>query len=144
GAFTYFDPASTRPAPTLTSVAPNAAPNTGGSTVLLTGTNFAAGARVFFGATEAALPTLIDSTRLVVVTPNSLPGPVDVTVMNDDGKTGVLPFGFAFYLSGAAGSPPFAQRVTPRTGSTLSPTAVVVSGSGLQAGALVFAGGAPA
>jgi hypothetical protein len=143
-AFDYFDPTSNLPRPVLSGISPNAGPNTGGTTALLTGGNFAPGARVFFGATEAALPTVIDASRLVAVTPASFSGPVDVTVINVDGKSALLPLGFAFYPVGAAGSPPLAQRVTPRTGSTLSPTVVVISGSGFQAGAQVFAGGNPA
>ena len=143
-AFTYYDPNSNLPQPSLTSVAPNAGPNTGGTTVLLIGTNFASGARVFFGPREASLPTLVDSGRLVAVTPESLSGPVDVKVLNVDGKSAVLPLGFAFYPQGAAGSPPLANFLNPRTGSTLDNTAVVISGSGFQAGAEVFVGGVPA
>ena len=142
--FDYFDATSSRPRPVLTGIAPNAGPNTGGTTALLTGQGFAPGARVFFGATEAALPTVIDASRLVAVTPASFSGPVDVTVINVDGKSALLSSGFAFYPVGAAGSPPLAQRVTPRTGSTLTPTAVVLSGSGFQPGAQVFVGGNPA
>ena len=143
-AFEYFNPASNAPPPTLSSVAPNAGPNTGGTTVELTGSNFAASVRVFFGATEAALPTVVDSTRAVAVTPLSLAGPTDVTLINPDGKSATLSLGFAYYPSGAAGAPPSAQFATPRTGSTLAPTAVVVTGTGFQAGALVFFGGVPA
>ena len=143
-AFDYYDPTSNLPRPGLSAISPNAGPNTGGTTVLLTGSNFAAGARVFFGATEAVLPTLVDGNRLVAVTPQSFSGPADVTVINVDGKSAVLPLGYAFYPSGAAGSPPNAQRVNPRTGSTVIATAVTVSGSGFQAGAQVFVGGVPA
>ncbi|MBS2022432.1 MAG: IPT/TIG domain-containing protein, partial [Deltaproteobacteria bacterium] len=144
GGFNYFDPTSNLPAPIVSAVAPNAGPNTGASVVQINGQNFAAGARVFFGAAEAQLPTLVDSTRLVAVTPNNVPGPVDVTVLNIDGKSGTLAFGYAYYLTGQAGAPPNASRVDPRTGSTLSPTNASVIGSGFAPGALVFVGGQPA
>ena len=144
GAFNYFDPTSNYPAPVLSAVSPNAGPNTGSSVVELTGSGFLPGGRVFFGAVEAQLPTLVDGTRLLAVTPNAPPGPVDVTVLNPDGKSGTLAFGFAFYPVGAAGAPPLAQRVDPRIGSTLTATVVSVKGSGFQPGALVFFGNQPA
>jgi hypothetical protein len=144
GAFTYFDPSSNLPAPQISAIAPNAGPNTGSSVVLVTGSNFVTGARVFFGPAEAQLPTLVDGGRLIVVTPNSPPGPVDVVVLNPDGKSGTLAYGFAFYQAGAGGTPPQATRCEPRTGSTLSATAVSVKGSGLLPGAQVFFGGVPA
>ena len=142
-AFEYFDPASLQPPPALVAVTPNAGPNVGGSTILLSGSGFVAGAHVYFGPTVAALDSVIDGNRMVAVSPLSLPGPVDVKVVNPDGKTGVLPFGFVFYQNGP-GSPPTLQQVNPSTGSTLTTTAVVLTGSGFQAGALVFVGGVPA
>ena len=39
-------------------------------------------------------PTLVDASRLVAETPASLPGAVDVTVMNVDGKSATLSLGF--------------------------------------------------
>ena len=142
--FVYFDATSNAPPPSLTSLAPNAGPNTGATVALVTGAGFASGARVFFGGVEAELPTLVDATRLVAVTPASLPGPVDVLVVNPDGKSATLQGGFAYYQPGLAGPPPLAQKVVPRTGSTASATTVAVQGSAFAAGALVFVGGVPA
>ncbi len=144
GAFTYFDPSSLLPAPIVSAVSPSAGPNTGASVVEIDGENFVAGARVFFGGVEAQLPTLVSANQLIAVTPASLPGPVDVVVLNSDGKSGTLPDGFSYYPFGAAGAPPQAAQVSPRTGSTLTSTQASVIGSGFQPGAEVFIGGAVA
>jgi hypothetical protein len=144
GSFTYYDPASLQPAPTISAVSPGASPNTGGGVVTVSGSGLLASTRVFFGTVEATFPSLADTTRLTAVVPASLPGPVDVTVLNPDGRSSTLASGFVYYPAGAAGAPPLAARVEPRTGSTAGPTTVVVRGSGFQAGAQVFTAGVPA
>jgi hypothetical protein len=143
-AFTYFDPASLLPAPMVTSLNPSVGPAAGGTLVQLGGSGFAPGSRVFFGATEAGTPSVVDGSRLTALVPAGLAGPVDVTILNPDGKSGTLPSAFAYYPASVAGAPPLPLRVTPATGSTTDPTPVSVEGFGFQPGALLFVGGVPA
>src|SRR5258705_2807922 len=75
------------PAPTLSSVAPNTGPTSGGTPVTITGTNFQAGATVTFGALAATDVTVVSDTSITARTPL---GPasqqlvVDVSVTNPD------------------------------------------------------------
>jgi hypothetical protein len=142
--FTYFDPQSLLPAPTVAAVSPSVGPATGGTLVQLSGSGYAPGSRVFFGATEAGSVTAADAAHLSLLVPSGLSGAVDVTVLNPDGKSATLPAGFAYYPAGVAGAPPLPLRVSPSSGSTSGPTEVTVSGFGFQPGALLFVGGIPA
>ena len=90
-AFTFLAP------PTITGLSPTSGPDTGGTTVTISGTNFENGATVLFGKTAATAVTFVSSTDLTVVTPAaSAPGPVSVTVTNPDGQTGSLSPGFSY------------------------------------------------
>ena len=55
--------------PTVSSVAPNSGPLAGGTAVTITGTNFAAGATVTFGATAATNVVVVSSTSITATTP---------------------------------------------------------------------------
>jgi hypothetical protein len=71
--------------PTISSLSPNAGPNTGGITVTITGTGFQNGARVQFGRVNVAA-NVSSSTSLSVLVPQVAPdyGPLDVLVENPD------------------------------------------------------------
>ena len=56
-------------APTVSSVSPNSGPVAGGTAVTITGTNFAAGATVKFGATAATNVVVVSSTSITATTP---------------------------------------------------------------------------
>ena len=72
------------PGPTITSVDPNQGHTAGGEQVTISGANFDAGVRVYFG-TEPALVVEEGPERLLVTTPAHDPGPVDIRVVNPDG-----------------------------------------------------------
>lgn len=74
--FTYVAPLG----PTVTSTSPSSGTTAGGTTVTLTGTNFAAGATVTFGGVPATSVTYVSDTTLRVVTPAHVAGAVDVRV----------------------------------------------------------------
>ena len=66
--------------PTITSLAPNTAPITGGS-VTITGTNFEQGASIMFGGVPAQNVTYVSPTQITATVPgSSTVGAVDVTV----------------------------------------------------------------
>ncbi len=70
--------------PTLLSIVPASGPTAGGTTVTLTGTNFATGVTVTMGGIAASV-TGSTSTSISVVTPVHSAGAVDVVVTNPDG-----------------------------------------------------------
>ena len=55
--------------PTVSSVSPNNGPTAGGTAVTITGTNFATGATVTFGATAATNVVVVSSTTITATTP---------------------------------------------------------------------------
>ncbi|MFF9511402.1 IPT/TIG domain-containing protein [Streptomyces sp. NPDC014724] len=92
--YTYID------TPTITTIAPNSGPASGGTAVTITGTNFDTTDSVTFDA-EVAPFTVINATTLSVVTPRTsdgAPGPADVRVTNAAG-TALVADGFTYLAS---------------------------------------------
>ncbi|MCI0341961.1 MAG: IPT/TIG domain-containing protein [Planctomycetales bacterium] len=124
-------------APTLSSVSPNAGPTAGGTLVTLTGTNFAAGATVTFGGTQATSVTVASTTQITCVTPAGSIGPASVVVRNVDLQAAALPAGFTFQ-----GPVPTLSTVSPNSGPLGGGTLVTLAGTNFAAGATVTFGGA--
>jgi hypothetical protein len=139
-AFTYQAPPP--PAPTVTGVSPAAGPTAGGTSVTVTGTNFASGATASFGG-AAGTVTALGASSITVTTPARAAGAVDVTVVNPDGGSATLAGAFTFEAP-ASGSPPTISSLSPDSGSPAGGTLCVISGSGFLAGAAVGFGGTPA
>ncbi|WP_405687556.1 IPT/TIG domain-containing protein [Streptomyces sp. NBC_00057] len=92
--YTYIDN------PTITAIAPNSGPASGGTAVTITGTNFDTTDSVTFGAVPAPF-TVINATTLSVVAPpttDGAPGPSDVRVTNAAG-TALAADGFTYLAS---------------------------------------------
>lgn len=85
-------------APTVESVSPDQGPQAGGTEVTITGTGFMQGAKVTFGAQEAAsVQVASGGTSISAVTPAAAEaGPVAVEVANSDGQKGSLAGGFTY------------------------------------------------
>jgi hypothetical protein len=81
--------------PTVSSVSPNNGPQAGGTAVTITGTNFATGATVKFGATAASNVVVVSSTTITGTTPAGTAGAVTVTV-TVNGQSGSLASGFTY------------------------------------------------
>lgn len=126
--FTYGSPT-----PTITSIAPTNGPQSGGTTVGITGTNFTAADTVTFGGLAAAV-TFNSSTSLSATTPAQAAGTVDVTVTNVNG-TDTLVGAFTY------DAPPTIASITPSVGSPVGGTAVTVTGTAFVAGTTVTIGG---
>ena len=124
-------------APTVSNVSPNNGPATGGTAVTITGTNFAAGATVKFGATAATNVVVVSSTSITATTPAGSAGAVTVAV-TVNGQTGSLTNGFTYVV------PPTVSSVSPSSGSTVGGTAVTITGTNFAAGATVTFGSAAA
>ncbi|WFE26787.1 IPT/TIG domain-containing protein [Solwaraspora sp. WMMD791] len=123
GTFTYVPP-------TIDSVVPETGPNTGGTTVTVTGSGLADATDVTFGGVPGTNLVVDPSgTSLTVVTPPGPAGPVDVVVVLP-GDDAVASDGFT-YTSGPA---PVIDSVDPAEGSTGGGTTVVVDGDGFIPG----------
>ncbi|MGC2184979.1 MAG: IPT/TIG domain-containing protein, partial [Terriglobales bacterium] len=125
------------PAPSVNSVLPNNGPTTGGTSVTITGTNFAAGATVTFGGVAATNVSLVNSTTMTAMTPAGSAGGVTVTV-TFNGQSGSLANGFTYIAV------PTVSSVSPNGGPTAGGTAVTITGANFAAGATVTFGNAAA
>jgi len=123
------------PLPTVTGLSPSGGPATGGTTVTITGTNFASPATVKFGAVAATNPTVVSDTKMTAVSPAGT-GIVDVTVTTTVGTSAVSTADKYSYVAA-----PAVTAIAPARGSTDGGTAVTVTGSGFLAGATVTIGG---
>jgi hypothetical protein len=92
-AFTYV----ALPPPTLTSISPSSGSTAGGTTVTLTGTNFAAGATVTIGGVAATGVTLLSATSLRAVTGARAAGTADV-VLSVGGQRATLVRGYTYVV----------------------------------------------
>jgi hypothetical protein len=134
-----FGTGPTLPAPTIAGtngISPSVGPDTGGTGVIITGTNFASGATVSFGSVTGVDCAVTNATTISCLSPTHNSGAVDVTVTNVDGQSAVSTNagggGFDFTLQ----QPSFGAP-TPATGSTNGSTMITLTGSNFLAGATV-------
>jgi hypothetical protein len=112
--------------PTVTNVAPVFGPPAGGTTVTLTGTDFAPNATtVMFGQTPSPAVTVQSSTQLTAVTPPEPAGSVAVTAVTANGTSAISTNARFFF-----GAPPAVNSLVPATGPAIGGTSVTISGSG--------------
>ncbi|HET7434288.1 MAG TPA: IPT/TIG domain-containing protein [Thermoanaerobaculia bacterium] len=127
------------PTHTVTNVSPANGPQTGGTTITITGTNFISGSTVKVGNTAATNVTFVSATQLTAVTPAGTPGStVAVSVTLPDDQVATLNAAFTYN-----GSPSIAS-VTPASGPATGGTTVTINGSAFQSGATVTFGGVAA
>lgn len=111
---------------TVTNVTPDVGTTDGGSTTTITGTNFKAGATVFFGGVPATGVTIDSTTQITCTTPAAESGLVEVVVQNTDGRIGDLQDAFTFE------GDPVVASIFPTGGTTSGGTTVVINGSGFE------------
>jgi Flp pilus assembly pilin Flp len=115
--------------PTLTGIAPTTGPESGGTTITLTGTNFAPGASVSVGGVPATV-TNVTATQITAVTPSGTAGAKPVIVTNTDGQaTSSVTF---TYTAG-----PRITSVTPSVGQLVGTRTVSIGGTNFVSGATV-------
>lgn len=139
-AFTYTDEAFTNPPPQVLALTPDHGPWQGGTVLAIYGSGFQEGARVLFGGQEATVH-LIDGGLATVTTPPGFLGPVDVTVLNPDGQSGLL--GGAFTYIATPDPAPQVVGVTPPSGPEAGGTPVILTGAHLTGGGVGFIGYRP-
>jgi N-acetylneuraminic acid mutarotase len=129
GGFTY------NPAPTISSVMPNAGPLEGGTPIVISGTGFLpglVGADVLIGGAEASFTVVASPTKITAETPPSTPGVKDVVVVNRDGQKATLKAGFTYNPA------PVIAKVIPDNGRLAGGTSITIQGSGFLPGARVL------
>jgi alpha-tubulin suppressor-like RCC1 family protein len=75
--------------PTVKTLSPRKGPELGGTSVTITGTNFAGASAVKFGSTEATSFKVNSETSITAVSPPHTGGKVDVTVATPNGTTAI-------------------------------------------------------
>jgi hypothetical protein len=135
GGFTYLSP------PSISSVSPSAGPTAGGTSVTISGANFASGATVSFGGTAAAGVVFVSASTITATTPAHAAGAVNVVVTNPGGLSATLANAFTY---GASAPAPTVTGVSPTTGPTTGGTAVQISGTNFVSGATASFGGTAA
>jgi hypothetical protein len=133
--FTYVAP------PTLTSISPTAGPTAGGTTVIITGTGFAAApgtGAVRFGATTATY-TINSNTQITATAPAAAAGTYDVTVTTVGGTSATSAADQFTYVPA-----PTVTSISPTAGPSAGGTTVTLTGTGLSGATAVTFGGTAA
>ncbi|MEY3142913.1 MAG: hypothetical protein RLY21_1406, partial [Planctomycetota bacterium] len=130
-------------APTITGVNPNRGPTVGGTSITITGTNFADGslpATVRINGVSATNVSVVNPTTITAVTPAGTAGAKIVSVTTQAG-TANLSSGFTYFAE------PTVTAVSPATGPAAGGTAITITGTNFYNGATnaaVSIGGVPA
>jgi hypothetical protein len=122
--------------PSVNRVLPAVGPQAGGTTVTITGANFANGASVTFAGVAATGVSTVSDTSINATTPAHAVGAVAVKITNPDAQIGSLANGFT-YIAPA----PSVVGVSPGSGPTAGGTAIVITGDNFVSGASVTLGG---
>ena len=117
--------------PTITAVSPTFGPSSGGNTVTITGSNFAAVTTVTFDTTPATNVVLVSSTTLTARAPAHAAGFVDVSVTNPGPSTATLPASYEYIAA------PAITSLSPTFGPSIGGTSVTITGTGFATGATV-------
>jgi hypothetical protein len=123
--------------PTISTLFPTSGPAAGGTTVIISGSNFQNGASVSFDSTPAASVNVTSSSSISVVTPSHGAGAVTVMVSNPDGQSATSTFTYT--------APALAiTSVSPTAGTIAGGTQITITGVSFQNGATLTVGGSVA
>ena len=126
--------------PTILTVSPNVGPDSGGTTITITGTNFHAGATVSVGGVAATGVTVNSSTSITATTPAGTEGAADVVVTNTDKGTSAIssPDRFTYFAA------PTVSNASANFDSIAGGTSIVITGTNLTGTTQVDFGSVPA
>ncbi len=130
--FTYI------PAPTITSLSPDAGPTGGANTVTITGTNFTGATQVQFGGTNASGFTIVNATTITATAPAGT-GAVSVRVTTGGGTSADTAADNYTYAPA-----PTVTSISPMSGPAPGGTAVTITGTGFTGTTQVQFGGSNA
>ncbi len=108
--FTFVAPPPLPPPPTVGTIDPSSGPVAGGTSVLITGTNFTGATAVYFGTSPATAFTVDSDSALRATSPAGSAGTVDVTVVTPGGTSPAVPAdrftyqGSGYWMVGSDGS----------------------------------------
>lgn len=134
GSYTVVQSYTYVPEMTIAGISPTTGNVAGGTSVTVSGTNFAPDATVFIGPLPAGSVTFVDENTLELVTPLGSPGPADVTVISA-GHTARYSSGFLYTVNS-----PEVYVITPNYGARAGGTYVEVIGAGFSAGSSLYVG----
>lgn len=124
------------PVPTASALAPVRGPETGGTEVTITGSEFTDATEVLFGSVPATSFTIDSPTSIRATTPAQAPGTVDVTVTTPGGTTAPLPFEYFPVTQVTA--------ISPASGPIAGSQVVTITGTGFTGATAVSFGTLPA
>ena len=124
--------------PSVTSVSPTSGAGSGGTKVVVTGTNLAGATGVRFGNVNAASFTVNSKSKIVAYSPAEIAGPVDITVIAP-GTSSYVYAGDQFTFM-----PPTVTKLAPTHGPAVGGTSVTVTGTNLAGATQVWFGTQPA
>ena len=122
--------------PTLTSLSPDNGPQTGGTTVTITGTGFTDATGVTFDGTSGTAFTVVDDTTITVTTPVHDPGTIAVIVQSPAGESNELDYTYTPVAS--------ITGVSPGDGPVAGGTVVTITGQCFTGATAVTFGGVDA
>ena len=119
-------------APKITAASPNVGPETGGTSVIITGTNFKEGATVTFDQAVASGVVVESTNRITAISPAHFPASVDITVTNPEGYKDTLLHAFTYKSEGADISLP---QISANNGGSFEVPVEINNVSGLRSAA---------
>ena len=126
--------------PTISSLSPSSGPLAGGSSVVITGTDFAGANMVTFGSVPAASFQVSSPTQIIAVSPaGGAAGAVDVMVATPNGVSVGSPADQFTYIAA-----PTVTALSPSSGPLAGGSSVVITGTGLTGASTVTFGAVPA
>jgi hypothetical protein len=126
-------------APAIASLSPTEGPTTGGTVVIITGTDLLGATAVSFGATPAATFTVDSATQITATSPAGTAGTVDVSVVTVGGTSANTAADDFTYVAA-----PAIAGLNPTEGPTTGGTVVTITGTNLLGATAVSFGGTPA
>ncbi len=123
-------PAPMATVPSVTSATPNTGPTSGGTSVVIAGSNLAGATAVMFGGTNATNFTVNNSTKITATAPAHSAGAVTVAVTTGGG-TGSKSSAYIYI------APPTVTGVSPGSGPIAGGTSVTISGTNLTGATVV-------
>ena len=129
--FTYLN------VPTISSVSPNTGPDSGGTSIVITGSNFNGITGVTIGANAATNIVVASSTSILAQTPAGTAGAKNVVVTTAT-SSGTKENAFTYTDNSTL---PSISAIAPNSGTSLGGTAVTISGANLLGATGVSIGG---
>jgi PKD repeat protein len=119
------------PVPTITSVSPADGPETGGTQVSISGSNFSAGSTVTFGGVAATKVNVVNPNLIMATTAAHPAALVDVVVTTADFQTSTLSNGYTYdFVEDPGNEPPHVSATgTPLSGPAPLPVNFTATGT---------------